>query len=635
MVRLLSRAELICREGAEAGLKLDPDLTIDLWADRYRVLTSKAGAEPGLWRTSRAPYLREIMVCLSPSHPCERVIFMKAAQVGGTEVLLNWLGFVIDLAPGPFMLVQSTLDTAEKFSKQRLAGAIEESPRLRVKVSPARERDSGNTTLVKEFPGGILNVVGGNSEDSLRSVPMRYLGLDEVDMYPGYTVTKAEERTETFVRRKIFLLSCPKKKENSIIADEYKQSDQRKFFVPCPFCKKEQILTWEGITYKHEKYELITPVTYTCEFCERQIEEHQKAWMVERGRWIAQNPEGGQFPGFHLAQFYSLLGAAKWRGSVKKYLKFKKQEHDGITTYIDLEEAWTNDVKAEPWEPQEGEKLDWQVIHERREVISLEPIPRGIVYICAGVDVQKDRLEVQVVGFGRHHETWILEVVKFHGDPSRPEVWETMDNFLLKTYNHPCGKMKISSVGVDLGGLHTSMVYEFTGPRKDRLIFAIKGASTYGCPIIGNPSINKKGVYIFLVGTDTVKTQISNGLKVDTPGPSYVHFPMALTKKYFQQLCAESLQSKWKQGVKMYVWKNVKRARNEALDTLVYSIAALSIIQVWVFPDLTVNQMIDQAYEEMNPVEDPEELATTPALQRPRGRMISRGVDLSNLYGRR
>ncbi len=159
---------------------------------------------------------------------------MKGAQVGGTEALLNWIGFVIHLAPGPFLLVQSTLAAAEKVSKQRLATAIEESPCLRERISPARERDSGNTTFVKEFPGGVIMIVGANSEDSLRSMPIRYLGLDEVDMYPGYTISKAEERTETFARRKIFLISTPKTKGNSLITSEYEMSDQRRYYVPCP-----------------------------------------------------------------------------------------------------------------------------------------------------------------------------------------------------------------------------------------------------------------------------------------------------------------------------------------------------------------------------------------------------------------
>ncbi len=631
MVRKYTKEEIICIEGAKAGLRLDPDLTIDKWADRYRILTSKAGAEPGPWRTSRAPYIKEIMECLSPSHPCERVVLMKAAQIAGTETLLNWIGFVIHLAPGPFLIVQSTLDTAEKFSKQRLASAIEASPSLRERVSPARERDSGNTTYVKEVPGGMIMIVGGNSEDSLRSMPIRYLGLDEVDMYPGYTVSKAEERTETFVRRKIFLLSTPKKKESSIITNEYELSDQRRYYVPCPFCKGEQVLTWKGITYKHENYKLVTPTVYTCRFCKKEIAEHHKPWMVENGRWIAENKEGGLYPGFHISQLYSLLGSAKWQGAVRKFLKFRKQKKDRITTYVDLQETWTNDVLGQPWEPEEGEKLDWQVIIKRREVVPLNPIPKEVVFICAGVDTQDDRLEVQVIGFGMHYEMWILDLKKFYGDLSSPEVWDRLDGFLKTTYNHHYGKMKISSVGIDLAGHYTNMVYEFTGSKKERLIFAVKGSSTYGCPIISNPSKNKKGVYIFSIGTDTVKNQIASGLKVKEHGPGYIHLPLTLGEKYFQQLCAESLESHWKRGVKQYVWRNVKKVANEALDTMVYAIAALSIIQIWVYTNLTVTQMMEKVRDEINllEVETPRHEEPTPPKRR--SRMISEGININDL----
>jgi phage terminase large subunit GpA-like protein len=226
---------------------------------------------------------------------------------------------------------------------------------------------------------------------------------------------------------------------------------------------------------------------------------------------------------------------------------------------------------------------------------------------------------------------WVLELVKIMGDPAKPEVWEKLDAFLQKTYRHPWGSMKISSAGVDLGGHHTNMVYEFTGGKQDRLIFAVKGTSTYGCPIISNPSRNKKGVYTFNVGTDTVKNQIASGLKIPEPGPGYIHFPLTLQEDYFKQLCAESMQSRYKQGKKQYFWSNTKRVANEALDTMVYAVAALSIIQIWVFPENTVTQMLEKIRGgmEANKVEPNQPEESVP--QKRRSRMISEGIDINDL----
>ena len=212
-------------EGAEAverawrdGLTPDPLLTVSEWADRYRVLSQRASSEPGRWRTERAPYLREIMDCLSPSSPFQRVVFMKGSQVGGSECGNNWIAYVIHQAPGPMMAVAPTVELAKRNSKQRLDPLIEESEVLRERVKERRSRDSSNTVLSKEFPGGVLILTGANSAVGLRSMPARYLFLDEVDGYPGDVegegdpILLAERRSATFQRRKILLVSTPKTK---------------------------------------------------------------------------------------------------------------------------------------------------------------------------------------------------------------------------------------------------------------------------------------------------------------------------------------------------------------------------------------------------------------------------------------
>jgi phage terminase large subunit GpA-like protein len=224
------------------GLTPDPLLTVSEWSDRHRMLSSKASAEPGRWRTSRTPYLKAIMDCLSPTSPVERVVFMKAAQLGATEMGSNWIGYVIHHAPGPMMAVWPTVEMAKRNSKQRIDPLIEESAALAELIAPARSRDSGNTILAKEFRGGVLVMTGANSAVGLRSMPVRYLFLDEVDGYPldvegeGDAISLAEARTRTFARRKIFIVSTPTISGASAIEREYEASDQRRYFVPCPHC---------------------------------------------------------------------------------------------------------------------------------------------------------------------------------------------------------------------------------------------------------------------------------------------------------------------------------------------------------------------------------------------------------------
>ena len=238
------------------GTRPDPNLTVSQWADAHRKLSSRASAEPGQYRTARTPYLREIMDALSPSHPAQRVTFMKAAQVGATEAGNNWIGFVIHHAPGPMLAVLPTLEMAKRTSRGRIDPLIEDSPALKERVQPARSRDAGNSMLSKEFPGGILVLTGANSATGLRSMPARYIFLDEVDAYPasadeeGDPVTLAEARATTFAhRRKVFMVSTPTIRGLSRIEREFEASDQRRYFVPCPHCGHMQWLQFERLRW--------------------------------------------------------------------------------------------------------------------------------------------------------------------------------------------------------------------------------------------------------------------------------------------------------------------------------------------------------------------------------------------------
>ncbi|HRH76751.1 MAG TPA: phage terminase large subunit family protein, partial [Cellvibrionaceae bacterium] len=357
------------------GLTPDPLLSVSEWSDQHRVLSTKASAEPGRWRTRRTPYLKEIMDCLSPTSPVERVVFMKGAQVGATEAGSCWLGYIIHHAPGPTMAVWPTVEMAKRNSKQRIDPLIEESSVLAELIAPARARDSGNTILAKEFRGGVLVMTGANSAVGLRSMPVRYLFLDEVDGYPldvegeGDAISLAEARTRTFSRRKIFIVSTPTIAGASAIEREYEASDQRRYCVPCPHCSHRQWLKFDRLRWHSGE-----PQTahYLCESCEEPIAEHHKTWMLEQGEWRATVSTQGKTAGFHLSSLYSPVGwrswadiAAAWESAVNK----QSGSSAAIKTFknTELGETWVED----------GEVPDWQRLLERREDYPLGTIPSG------------------------------------------------------------------------------------------------------------------------------------------------------------------------------------------------------------------------------------------------------------------
>jgi phage terminase large subunit GpA-like protein len=592
MVALLTDAEILYNDFYRRGLKPDPDEGIAEWADKNVVLSSKGSAAPGNYQTSRVPFTREIMDCLSPSHPCDHVVFMKPAQITGTQLILNWNGYTIDVCPGPFLIVEPTVDMAKKLSKQRLQEMILDSPVLNSLIKPSREKDGGNTLLCKEYPGGVTILTGANSASSLRMMPIRNLALDEVDSYPldldgeGDPIALAVKRTTTFGRRrKIFILSSPTEKDNSRIEREYLMSDQRKYHLPCPHCGHMQHLQWSGIKFRHdEKYKLLSEVTYICENCACIIEERYKTDMLTNGKWIAGNTEG-RCPGFHINGLYSPLGWLSWKEIVLEFLKFKKMNDEP------LQKAWTNTVLAETWEAK-GATLEHTYLFNRRKPATDSLNPDIVLLTCA-VDVQDDRLECKVIGWQQGEECRVVEIKILIGSPAEMLVWENLREFIQKTYLHEHGLMRIVATTIDTGGHYTAKTYEFVKSCDDTKVFAIKGSSTPGSPISGKPSMQKNGVNLYMIGTDTIKDLLFNRLlKITEPGPGYIHFPDILDEDYFKQLTAEKKVTKYVRGFKKYEWVKIRK-RNEQLDLMVYNIAALYIIAYVVFPNLTISQILD------------------------------------------
>lgn len=560
-------------EAIADGIKPPPRLSVTEWADAHRRLPTKGAGEPGPWRTSRVPYSAEIMDCLSAEHPAKRVVFMKSVQSAGTEMGNNWVGWFIDTQKAPMMIVQPTLDMAERWSKQRLASMIDDCPSLRSKIAPSRARDSGNTTLLKEWAGGVMVISGANSGASLRSMPARYVFLDEVDAYPqelegeGDPIKLAEARTTTFPRRKVFLVSTPTIESLSRINKEWLASDMRRYHVPCPHCGHEQALAWDNLRWPKGQPE---QAVYHCADCGAGIEEHHKTKMLAAGRWVASYPER-PVAGFHINGLYTPTGLGlTWAEMAEEWIEASK-DPARQKTFINLR---LGEVVADP-----NEKLDADDLASRATAYESRTIPKGCLILTCGVDVQKDRFAILILGHGRAGQQWVIDYHEMPADPTTEADWIRLDDYLNQPIINSRGlPMKLNMTAIDSGYL-TDYVLAFTRLRRGRCI-AVKGASSPGKPIINRPSkldvtvrgkTIKHGAEGWLVGGDTAKHTLYAVLAADgkrsLDHERMIHFPAHLDASFYSQLTAEVWDPAKRRWIKI-------RPRNESLDTWCYALAA-------------------------------------------------------------
>jgi len=573
-------------DGMEA-LRPDPPYTVSEWADRNRYLTSVSSPEPGPWETSRTPYLREIMDCLSAYSPIQIVSVMKGVQIGMSEAGFNFVGYVIDHAPGPIMYVMPTITMMKKFSKARIDPMIEASPSLSAKIPPARSRDSGNTIEQKDFPNGTLVLSGANSGASLRGLPMRYLVLDEVDGYPesadedGDPVSLAMDRTSAHLaRRKIFRLSTPLFKETSRIGPAFREGDQRYYNVCCEKCGHLQPIKWSQIKWEPGRPET---ASFECawfdeetgEVCGHRHPEHRKRHLLaeENGaKWIpTAEPIDPKNRSYHISALYSPWHT--WEEVVRDFLK-KKDDPAQLQTFV-------NNKLGEEWEGLGGEKLDPDSLLAKREDYSSDVLPERVALLTAGVDVQPDRLELEVVGWGRDEESWSIAYHVLAGDPSELEVWDQLDDFLRTKFEHPAKPdgLPISATCIDTGGANTQDAYRFIRPREGRRIWGIKGYAGKRPVWPKRPTRSNKGrINLYAIGVDAAKEVVTARLsKVgrEVSGAGACHFNMDRDKEYFEQLTAERKITKHVKGFKTIEWHKAEKDRNEAFDCRVYAYTAL------------------------------------------------------------
>lgn len=566
-------------------LRPPPRLTVSEWADRYAFLSPETSAEAGKFRAFG--YQNGIMDAVTDP-AVRQVTVMKSARVGYTKVLDHVVGYFIHQDPSPILIVQPRVEDAEDYSRTEIAPMLRDTPVLAEIAGDLKAKDANQRILKRVFRNGSsISFVGANSPGGFRRITARIIAFDEVDGYPadgagmeGDQIALGTKRSESFWNRKIILGSTPTIKGLSRIEKAWAESDQRRFHVACPHCGHEQVLKWQNLHWSKDvddagKTTRHHPETahFVCEAKGCVIEEHDKPEMVDSGRWIAEAPSNGH-AGFHIWAAYSLFPNAAWRHLVEEFLRVHK-DPALLQTFVNL-------VLGETWE-EPAEKVAPHKLNTRAEPYGPLDLPNGVLALTAGVDVQDNRLEVQIIGWGAGEESWPVVYDVLHGDPAQQTVWSSLDDLLKEEFRAEDGRvLRVRGACIDTGGHHAERVYAFCRTRQMRRVYAVKGMAGARPVWPKRASRSKTNNIVFSVGVDTAKDAIYGRLRIAGPGPGYVHFPAddAFDDQYFAQLTAERVVTRYRQGRPYRVWEVTKGVRNEALDTFVYALAALKSLPI-------------------------------------------------------
>jgi phage terminase large subunit GpA-like protein len=576
-------------------LRPTEQLSLSEWADRYMVLP-EGSSESGKFSTSNIPYQKDILDAITDSSITD-VTIMSSAQVGKTTILLCGIGYYIEHEPTTQLIVLPTLQLAERFSKTRLAKMIGDIPEIKKKIGPARTRDSSNTILFKEFPGGHVVLAGANSPASLSSMPLRIIWMDEVDRFPesageeGNPVKLAEARAKTFWNKKYIKTSTPTIMGKSKIEAEYKEGTMEQWCVKCPKCG-----VWQPYNFKKVNF---SDLTMSCIGCEARVPEME--WKHSEHKWIAQQPDVKGHRSFHLNELASPY--VEWKDIIDEF----KKAYEKVEKFHDTQDLKTfiNTALGECWDETmvDGNAIDEDTLMKRAEHYGAE-IPDGVLLLTASVDVQDDRFEIEVRGWARDTETWGLYKTELYGNLEKKEVWERLEDYLNTTFRFDDGReLNIAGIGIDTGGNHTNQTYKWVRDmtNKGKRVYGLKGyAGKADIPLIHKTTKvdikykTKEGkeivvdhTTIHIIGTDAGKDDITNHLKITDPGEGYCHFPKdngrGYDKTYYEGLLSEHKITKKVNGYYKEVWvKNSTGIRNEPLDLFNYNYAVMTLLRpVW------------------------------------------------------
>ena len=556
-----------------------PQIPVSEWAARYRHLTSESSAEPGQWRNERAPHLILPMDYLSPYSETRRVVCKFSAQSGKTEVLLNFIGFIIDCDPGPILAIQPNIEPmAERFSKQRIAPMLTACPTLAEKVGPAKSRQSGNTILEKHFPAGVLFIGGANSPAGLASMPIRYFLGDEIDRWEvtreGDALSLARERLETYRanrQEKELLVSSPTYDDLGISV-EYKLCErQYERHLRCEHCGETQFPR-----LKHFNWDDGQPqsVRYICEHCGAEHPARDQRRLKQFGEWVRVKDAGEESVGFWMNRWSSPF--SRWEDVVSKWI--------GAGSDPAKRQVVTNTSFCEGWEG-DGERIEAHQLEARCE--DYAAAPAGVLAITLGADVQIDRIEVEIVGWGFNAgrlESWSLGYEVLVGEPTSPEVYAELAEVWRTPWEHERGgHLAPICLCIDSGNW-SKHIYDWVKSQRNARIIPIKGASAFGADVLAGSEKDRRrralkrlrdGRPPELLGVSQIKRLIQRHLAAAPGQYGYCHFPKGRSREYFDQLTGERLMVEQRRGKPpTQAWQRV-HPQVEALDCRVYAYAAL------------------------------------------------------------
>lgn len=448
----LAPAAATVAEAWARAWQLPPRMDVSEWADRYRKIARGSGAEPGQWRTDRNPPLREIMDCLSDHSPIRVVDFMKSAQIGATEVGINWVCYTIDRGIDSMIVAQPVKDLARSWAVSKFDPGVLDMPDLHQKLAT-------DNTFEKVFPGGTLWIIWTNSPKQLRQRTARYIFMDEVDEYPrnlsnqGPAEQQLAARAMSYGdRAKIYRACTPTVAGGSAIEAGFQEGDQRHYHVHCPHCDGEQVLDIEHLQ---------PDGTFVCPVSGCIIEEHHKATMfLERGHggtafWHPHNPiDDPTRRSYHLWAAYAPLGLGpSWR-QLAIELADAKRDPSQLAGFTNLKLGLPFQGERDARDADEVARLAEPGVHRGT-------VPLGGLILSAGVDLQHDRAEVQVIATGRGQRRWVVDYATIDMDPTILETYTALGDYLGGLWRNTHGiDMALSAIAID-GGNWTETVAQF------------------------------------------------------------------------------------------------------------------------------------------------------------------------------
>lgn len=552
-------------------LKAPENLTVSEWAEKYRKLDDKTSAIPGQWRNEMTPYLVEIMDEFN-NPDTEEIVFVKPTQVGGTEVLLNVIGYITMQDPGPSMVVYPTDDLAESISENRIQPMFTISSELSKRF---KKNESNRTEL--QFDGMYLSLTGANSPSALSSKAIRYLLLDEVDKYPGASKKEADpiklarERTKTFPNSKLFITSTPTIQSGHINKAKESSDVIKHFFVPCIHCEEMIELKFQQIKWPKEEgmsdVDRAEFANYVCQECGCIITDQHKMQMIKRGKWQVVK-QRTQYPRKVCFWMNTLNSPFVTFGAIAKEFITSKDDSEAFQNFVN---SWL----AEIWEDTKL-KTNAELVKERQTDIPEFTVPEWAEFLTAGVDVQETSLYYTVRAWG---EFMTSQLVTKGQVSSFSDIENIMNSEFYKENGE---RLLVQAAAIDSGD-QTDEVYDFCA-RNSEWAIPIKGVGN-GLHHFRISKVNKThssayGMQLILIDGSKYKDMIASRMKKKNGTGSWmVH--EKIDDDYAAQVTAEHKVNEKRGGKTVQVWKKkTSHADNHYLDCEVYDFAIADVLGV-------------------------------------------------------